>query len=55
MNHTEHDVLDVIRRYSVKFGAAHLKHDTIAKAIEKSNASASCLQADIVYNTSRKG
>lgn len=38
MNHTDRDVLDVIRRYSVKFGAAHLKHDTIAKAIGKSNA-----------------
>ena len=37
MNHTDLDVLDVIRRYSVKFGAAHLKHDTIAKAIRKSN------------------
>lgn len=38
MNHTDRDVLDVIRRYSVKFGAAHLKHDTIAKVIGKSNA-----------------
>ena len=38
MNHTDRDVLDVIRRYSVKFGAAHLKHDTIANAIGKSNA-----------------
>lgn len=38
MNNTDRDVLDVIRRYSVKFGAAHLKHDTIAKAIGKSNA-----------------
>lgn len=40
MNHTDRDVLDVIRRYAVKFGAAHLKHDTIAKAIGKSNATA---------------
>ena len=38
MNHTVRDVLDTIRRYSVKFGAAHLKHDTIAIAIGKSNA-----------------
>ena len=38
MNNTDRDVLDMIRRYSVKFGAAHLKHDTIANAIEKSNA-----------------
>lgn len=37
MNQTDRDVLDVIRRYSVKFGAAHLKHDTIADAIKKSN------------------
>lgn len=40
MNNTDRDVLDVIRRYSVKFGAAHLKHDTIAEAIGKSNATA---------------
>ena len=40
MNQTDRDVLDVIRRYSVKFGAAHLKHDTIANAIKKSNATA---------------
>lgn len=38
MNKTDRDVLDIIRRYSVKFGAAHLKHDTIANAIKKSNA-----------------
>ena len=37
MNNTDRDVLDVIRRYSVKFGAAHLKHDTISEAIGKSN------------------
>ncbi|WP_432359175.1 hypothetical protein [Sporosarcina sp. UB5] len=30
-------VLDVIRRYSVKYGAAHLKHGTIEEAIGKSN------------------
>lgn len=38
MNNTDRDVLDVIRRYSVKFGAAHLKYLTIEKAIGKSNA-----------------
>ena len=38
MNHTERAVLDMIRRYSVKYGAAHLKHETIEKAIKKSNA-----------------
>ena len=40
MNQTDRDVLDVIRRYSVKFGAAHLKNDTIANAIKKSNPTA---------------
>ena len=40
MNETDRAVLDVIRRYSVKFGAAHLKHDTIADAIDKSNVTA---------------
>ncbi len=40
MNKTDRAVLDVIRRYSVKFGAAHLKHDTIADAIGKSNVTA---------------
>ena len=29
MNQTERDVLDTIRRYSVKYSAAHLKHETI--------------------------
>ncbi|MCM3711955.1 helix-turn-helix domain-containing protein [Sporosarcina luteola] len=29
--------LDVIRRYSVKYGTAHLKHGTIEEAIGKSN------------------
>ena len=38
MNDTERAVLDMIRRYSVKFGAAHLKHETMEKALEKSNA-----------------
>ena len=38
MNDTERAVLDMIRRYSVKYGAAHLKHETIEKAIKKSNA-----------------
>ncbi len=37
-NHTERAVLDTIRCYSVKYGAAHLKHETIEKAIKKSNA-----------------
>ncbi|MGN7386714.1 helix-turn-helix domain-containing protein [Sporosarcina sp. SAFN-015] len=34
---SERLVLDVIRRYSVKYGAAHLKHGTIEEAIGKSN------------------
>ncbi|MHA6261437.1 helix-turn-helix domain-containing protein [Sporosarcina sp. CAU 1771] len=38
MNPTDRAVLDMIRRYSVKYGAAHLKHETIEKAIQKSNA-----------------
>ncbi|MEK5040909.1 helix-turn-helix domain-containing protein [Sporosarcina sp. FSL K6-3457] len=37
MNPTDRAVLDMIRRYSVKYGAAHLKHDTMADAIGKSN------------------
>jgi hypothetical protein len=37
MNATDRAVLDMIRRYSVKYGAAHLKHDTMADAIGKSN------------------
>ena len=40
MNDTDRAVLDVIRQYSVKYGAAHLKHDTIAAAIGKSNITA---------------
>ncbi|NYF23933.1 helix-turn-helix domain-containing protein [Sporosarcina sp. JAI121] len=38
MNQTERAVLEMIRRYSVKYGAAHLKHETFVKAIKKSNA-----------------
>ncbi|WP_252503524.1 hypothetical protein [Sporosarcina sp. Marseille-Q4943] len=34
---SDRHVLDVIRRYSVKYGAAHLKHGTIEEAIGKSN------------------
>lgn len=34
---SDRQVLDVIRRYSVKYGAAHLKHGTIEEAIGKSN------------------
>jgi len=37
MNPTDRAVLEMIRRYSVKYGAAHLKHDTIADKIGKSN------------------
>lgn len=37
MNNTDRAVLDMIRRYSVKYGAAHLKHDTIATSMDKSN------------------
>lgn len=37
MNNSDHDVLNVIHYYSEEFGAAHLKHDTIAAAIGKSN------------------
>lgn len=36
LNQTDKAVLDMIRRYSVKYGAAHLKHETIAKGIGKS-------------------
>ncbi|GEN82819.1 hypothetical protein SLU01_11310 [Sporosarcina luteola] len=37
MTKSDRQVLDVIRRYSVKYGAAHLKHGTIEEAIGKSN------------------
>lgn len=37
MTNSDRQVLDVIRRYSVKYGAAHLKHGTIEEAIGKSN------------------
>ncbi|WP_342514630.1 helix-turn-helix domain-containing protein [Sporosarcina sp. FSL K6-1522] len=37
MNDADRAVLDVIRRYSLKYGAAHLKHDTMADNIGKSN------------------
>ncbi|MFC5589017.1 helix-turn-helix domain-containing protein [Sporosarcina soli] len=38
MTKSDRRVLDVIRRYSVKYGAAHLKHGTIEETIGKSNA-----------------
>lgn len=34
---SDRQVLDVIRRYSVKYGAAHLKHGTMEEATGKSN------------------
>ncbi|MGN7385495.1 hypothetical protein [Sporosarcina sp. SAFN-015] len=34
---SDRQVLDVIRRYSVKYGAAHLKHGRIEDATGKSN------------------
>ncbi len=38
LNNTDRAVLGMIRRYSVKYGAAHLKHETMEKALDKSNA-----------------
>lgn len=38
LNPTDRAVLDMIRRYSVKFGATHLKVETIGKAIKKSDS-----------------
>lgn len=38
LNDTDRDVLDVIRLDTIRFGAAHLKHDAIASIIGKSNA-----------------
>lgn len=37
MNDTDHDVLEMIWRHSIKFGAAHLTHDAIALEIGKAN------------------
>lgn len=37
LNKTDRAVLDMIRRYSVKYCAAHLKHETIETSIGKSN------------------
>ena len=38
LNQTDLAVLNMIRRYSVKHGAAHLKHKTMEKALGKSNS-----------------
>lgn len=38
LNDSDRAVLDVIRRDSLKYGAAHLKHQKIEQAIQKSNA-----------------
>lgn len=38
LNNTDHAVLDVIHHDTIRFGAAHLKHDAIANTIGKSNA-----------------
>ncbi|MDN4605908.1 helix-turn-helix domain-containing protein [Sporosarcina highlanderae] len=37
MTKSNRQVLEIIRRYSVKYGAAHLKHETIEAATGKSN------------------
>lgn len=39
LNNSDQLVLDMIRTYSAKYGAAHLKHATIESAIGKSNSS----------------
>lgn len=38
LNATDRAVLEMIRRYSVKYGAAHLKHDTMAEKLGVSNS-----------------
>lgn len=38
MNNTDRAILDILRQYSVKYGAAHLKHSTIEQIVKKSNA-----------------
>ncbi len=38
LNNTDGAVLDLISRYSVKYGAAHLNNETMEKALEKSNS-----------------
>ena len=38
LNDTDRNVLNVIRRDTIRFGAAHLKHDTMANEIGESNA-----------------
>ena len=38
LNDTDRSVLDMIRLYSAKYGAAQLNYGTIEKGIEKSNA-----------------
>lgn len=38
MTKSDRQVFDIIRRYSVKYGAAHLKHGTIEEIAGKSNA-----------------
>ncbi|QUW21471.1 hypothetical protein JSQ81_16980 [Sporosarcina sp. Marseille-Q4063] len=38
MNATDHHVLEIIWRHSIKFGAAQLAHDAIALEIIKSNS-----------------
>lgn len=38
MNDTDRLLLDIIRQHSIKYGAAHLKHQTMAAIIGKSNS-----------------
>lgn len=37
LTRSDRQVFDIIRRYSVKYGTAHLKHGTIEEATGKSN------------------
>lgn len=46
---SDRHVLDIIRRYSVKYGAAHLKHETIENAIGKSNVTVRRAIRKLVY------
>lgn len=38
MNITDHNVLEMIWLHSIRFGAAHLTHDSIATEIRKANS-----------------
>ena len=55
INLTDHDVLEMIWRHSIRFGAAHLAYDDIATEIRKSKTLSNARSVNSNNSTSSTG